>query len=438
MELSPACNGWCRGWRASCPSRPGSAGPGGPIVTGLGATIYQRLDRLGRISAEPDRLTRVFMSPEQRQASALVMDWMREAGMAARIDAIGNVVGRIEGDRPGLPCLMLGSHLDTVRNAGRYDGMLGVVTAIACVAELGGTSRDFAIEVVGFSDEEGTRFGAPLLGSRALAGTFDPALLDLADAEGVTMRRAIAAYGLDPGRIAEATRRRDEILAYVELHIEQGPVLERLGLPLGCVTGISGSSRLKVALSGVAGHAGTVPMDGRQDALAGAAECVLAVESACSGVPGLVGTVGMIQALPGAINVVPGGATFTIDLRAPEDATRKDALARLVALIEDIARHRGLGLKVETVSESPAAPCAPWLITQVHAAIATLGLPVHDLPSGAGHDGMAICAIADIGMIFVRCAGGVSHNPAEAITVEDADLGARALLSFIKAFRAKG
>ena len=223
---------------------------------------------------------------------------MREAGMSARLDAIGNVVGRYEGRTPGAPCLMLGSHLDTVRNAGKYDGMLGVVAAIDCVHTLNarGTRLPFAIEVVGFADEEGVRFGSTLLGSRAVAGTFDPKLLDNRDKDGTSMREALTAFGLDPERTGDAARRRADILAYAELHIEQGPVLEAEGLPVGVVTAINGANRFTVEIEGMAGHAGTVPMTLRRDALAAAAECVLAIESRCGREPELVGTVGKLEA----------------------------------------------------------------------------------------------------------------------------------------------
>ena len=247
--------------------------------------ICDRCDALARHSEQPDGLTRVFLSPEQRAVTDLVRGWMGEAGMDTRIDAIGNVIGRYEGEHPGLPCLMLGSHLDTVRDAGKYDGMLGVVTAIECVADLSARAvrLPFAIEVIGFADEEGVRFSATLLGSRAVAGTFDPAWLDKSDQDGTTMRSALKASGLDPARVGDAARRRDDVLAYVELHIEQGPVLEAEGLPVGVVTAISGGNRFNVEVAGMAGHAGTVPMPLRRDALAAAAECALAIERIARG-----------------------------------------------------------------------------------------------------------------------------------------------------------
>lgn len=402
-----------------------------------GAALMERLDRLGAISEEPGRLTRTFLSPAQRAASDLVLGSMREAGMTAREDAIGNVIGRYEGERPGLPALVLGSHLDTVRDGGKYDGMLGVVAAIACVADLNrrGVRLPFAIEIYGFGDEEGVRFGATMLGSRAVAGTFGPDLLQRPDDRGITLAQALLAYGLDPADLAGAARRRDEIIAYVELHIEQGPVLERLGLAAGCVSAISGATRLMVTITGVAGHAGTVPMTDRQDALAAAASCILAVEARCDREDGLVGTVGRIEVTPGAINVIPGEAKISIDIRAPDDRQRSRAVADVLAAIGRVGKARRVAIAIETIHEMPAAPCAPWLTAQIDAALGRAGLnPVH-LPSGAGHDGMALIGLCDIAMIFVRCAGGISHNPAESITAADAEIGARLLLDFIEHFQ---
>jgi allantoate deiminase len=404
-----------------------------------GARILERCDELARCSEQADALTRVYLSAEQRAANELVLSWMHEAGMTARLDAAGNVVGRYEGKRSGLACLMLGSHLDTVRDAGKYDGMLGVVAGIECVASLHASGRrlPFAVEVVGFADEEGVRFNATLLGSRAVAGTFDPANLDRVDAAGKTMREAMQDFGLDPATIARAARRREDVLAYAELHIEQGPVLEDEGLALGAVTAINGGNRFAIELVGMAGHAGTVPMHLRRDALAAAADCVLAVERICSAEPDLVGTVGKIEALPGAINVIPGRTRFSLDVRAPTDDQRQRAVAAVRAAFAEIAQRRRVDLDIKPVWDAKTAACAPWLQQQFAAAIEGEGLPVRHLPSGAGHDGMAMIAIADIGMLFVRCKGGVSHNPAEAITLEDAEVAARALLRFIQNFQPK-
>ncbi len=398
--------------------------------------ILQRCEALARHSELAGGLTRVFLSPENRAVNELALGWMREAGMGARLDAIGNVAGRYEGERPGLPCLMLGSHLDTVRNAGKYDGMLGVVTAIECIDSLHAKQKrlPFALEVVGFGDEEGVRFGTTLLGSRAVAGKFDFETLKLKDGKGTSLEKALTDGGFDPQKIPQAAKKKGEVLAYVELHIEQGPVLEAEGLALGVVTAINGFSRLRVTLGGMAGHAGTVPMHLRRDALAAAAECVLAVERIGRGAPELVATVGKIDALPGAINVIPGEVVFTVDVRAPKNDLREKAVAEIRQSFSSLCEKRKISMSIEDLQSQGVAACAPWLMQQMDAAVAAQGLKVRRLPSGAGHDGMALQAIADIGMLFVRCKGGVSHHPAEAITAEDAAAGAQALLHFMENF----
>jgi allantoate deiminase len=404
----------------------------------LGDEIVARIGELAAITETPQHLARVFLTPEHRKAADLILSWMREAGMSAHLDAIGNVCGRYEGERPGLPCLMLGSHYDTVRDAGKWDGPLGVITAIACVADLNrrGERLPFAIEIVGFADEEGVRFASTLLGSRAVAGTFDESVVATRDRAGVSMREALVQFGLDPDHIGKAARTRRELLGYVELHIEQGPVLEEKGLPVGVVTAIAGATRLAASLTGVAGHAGTVPMALRRDALSGAAECIVAIEEFCkTDASGLVGTVGYIGAMPGATNVIPGKVSFTMDIRAPSDMHRKRAVADIVRWIEAIAKRRELALQIDVTHENRSVPCAPWLQSQIAGAVAAEGYAVFELPSGAGHDGMAMVDIADIGMIFVRCRGGISHNPAEHVEPADADTGARVLLRFIENFR---
>ena len=398
--------------------------------------VLSHCDALGRLSEMEGGLTRVFLSPQQREANALVLQWMRDAGMSAAVDAIGNCVGRYEGDAPGRPCLMLGSHLDTVRDAGKYDGMLGVLCAIECVGALhaSGTRLPFAIEVVGFGDEEGVRYGSTLLGSRAVAGTLDLALLDKPDAEGISMRDALQGFGLDPAKVPGVARTRDQVLAYAELHIEQGPVLEAKGLPVGVVTAINGGNRFAIEITGMAGHAGTVPMGLRRDALAAAAECVLAVERIAASMPDVVGTVGRIEAQPGAMNVIPGKAKFSVDVRAPTDDRRRAAIAAIRDAFDAIAKRRDVDLAISLLWEAKTAPCTADMQRQIAAAIEGEGVPVHHLPSGAGHDGMAIIDIAPIGMLFVRCKGGISHNPAEAVTLADVETGLRVFARFIGSF----
>jgi len=404
----------------------------------LGEEIVSRIHQLAAISETPNNLTRIFLTPELRAAADLILTWMREAGMSAHLDAIGNVCGRYEGDRAGLPCLMLGSHYDTVRDAGKWDGPLGVITAISCVADLNkrGKRLPFAIEVTAFADEEGVRFASTLLGSRAVAGTFNEGVLATKDAAGIPMREAMVQFGLDPDHIGAAARVRGELLAYIELHIEQGPVLEAKNLPVGVVSAIAGATRLAAKLTGMAGHAGTVPMALRRDALAGAAECIAAIERLClEDDGGLVGTVGYIHASPGATNVIPGQAHFTIDMRAPTDLRRNRSVAEMVRRIEAIAKTRNLALQLDVTHENRTVPCVPWLKEQVAAAVAAEGYPVFELASGAGHDGMAMVDIADVAMIFVRCRGGISHHPDEHVEPDDADAGARVLLRVIENFR---
>ena len=412
----------------------------GPQTFSLGDEIVARINQLGTISETPEHLARVFLTREHRAAADLILGWMRSAGMAAELDAIGNVCGRYEGEVKGLPCLMLGSHYDTVRDAGKWDGPLGLITAISCVADLHRRARrlPYAIEVTGFADEEGVRFASTLLGSRAVAGTFVESVLNVRDRDGISMRQALTQFGLDPEHIGAAARAPAELLAYVELHIEQGPVLEAKGLPVGVVSAIAGATRLAARLTGIAGHAGTVPMALRRDALTGAAECITTIEELCrTDEGGLVGTVGYIHASPGATNVIPGQAHFTIDLRAPTDVHRRKAVTDIVRQIEAVAKRRQLALQVDVTHENRTVPCAPWLKAQVADAVSAEGYPVFELPSGAGHDGMAMIDIADVAMLFVRCRGGISHHPDEHVELADADAGARVLLRLIENFRPK-
>jgi allantoate deiminase len=394
--------------------------------------ILARLDALAELTDEPGRLTRLAFSPALKAANARVLGWMREAGMTAEVDAAGNLVGRYEGEAPGAPALMLGSHLDTVRDAGRFDGMLGVVTAIAVVERLARSGRrlPFAVEIVGFADEEGVRFGSTVLGSPAMAGLLPPDWTERRDFDGVSAGEALAAFGFDPAAIAAASRAADPPFAYLELHIEQGPVLESLGTALGCVTAIAGATRLAVAVTGLAGHAGTVPMSQRRDALAAAAECVLAVERLCT-VPDIVGTVGHLRVHPDATNVIPGGADFSIDIRSQDDGLHRSTVDAVLAECRRIAARRNVELSSVVTSETAATPCSPRLIRAISGALEAQGGPVPMLASGAGHDGIAMSAITEIGMIFLRCAGGISHHPAENVTAADIERGLDALFDTV-------
>jgi len=406
----------------------------------FGPALMARLDEFAAFTDEPGVLTRFYLSPAHRRAADCLIGWMEEAGMTARLDAAGNVVGRYEGAQPGAPALLLGSHIDTIRNAGKYDGNYGVLAALAAVEALhrAGTRLPFAIEIVGFGDEEGVRFPVTMTGSRALAGRLDPAVLKLCDAEGVSIAEALTGFGGDPAALEGCARRPEELLAYVELHIEQGPVLEAAGLPAGIVTAINGASRFEVTLSGQSGHAGTVPMVLRRDAVAAAAEMILAIERLALETPDLVATVGRVSAQPGVVNVVPGGASFTIDLRSPSDAVRDAATGRLTEALGAIGERRRIGVVLRRTHDAAATACAPFLVTQLEAATRRAEVPVQRLPSGAGHDAMVIAALAPVGMLFLRCRDGLSHHPDESITAEDAGLGVRILLDFLRHFRLPG
>jgi hydantoinase/carbamoylase family amidase len=403
----------------------------------FGDSILARAEQLAAITQDAPRLTRAYLTPEHRQAGELIASWMREAGMEVHWDALGNVVGRYEGAVADAPVLMTGSHLDTVRNAGRYDGLFGILSPIACVADLHrrGLRLPVAIEVVAFGDEEGVRFGVTLIGSKAMAGAFNPAWLDATDADGRSMRDALREFGGDPEAVASVDRRDKGVVAFIESHIEQGPVLLDAGLSLGVVTAIAGASRIRCVVTGLAGHAGTVPMPARQDALAAASEMVLALERHCTVHPGLVGTVGRLSVLPGAVNVIPQDVEFTVDLRSGVDATRRAALEALRAEFAAIAARRRVELAFEPFFELTASPCDDRLQQQFADAIAAQGLPVRHLPSGAGHDAMSFPAVCPIAMLFVRCGnGGISHHPDETMTLEDADAATEVLLRFIEHF----
>jgi allantoate deiminase len=386
-------------------------------------TAMARCDILGAISEEPDRLTRQFAGDAMRRAHQEVSAWMREAGMTVRHDNIGNLRGRYDAATPGGGTLILGSHLDTVRDAGKYDGPLGVVVAIAAMQRLhdAGARMPFAVDVVAFADEEGMRFSSTYLGSRALAGTFDTADLERTDDRGVTIAEAVRAFGGDPARIGEDRWGDGKVLGYCEVHIEQGPVLEARGLPVGIVSAIAGQARYRITFTGRAGHAGTVPMAARRDALAAAAELVLAVEADARSHDGLVATVGQLAVLPGAANVIPGEVTLTLDIRHPEDSVRHERTRLLLERTEEIAARRNIEVAVSLLGENPSVPCSPRFTSLLAKAMGDLDLHVLHLASGAGHDAVVMATLTDIAMLFVRCKGGVSHNPAE--SVETADVG---------------
>jgi len=400
-----------------------------------GARVMARLDAFAAYTDEPGRLTRLFLSDAHRRAAAAFIGWCGEAGLAARIDAAGNVVARYEGRRKGAPALMLGSHIDTVRDAGRYDGNYGALAALAVVEALsaGGGRLDHAIEIVAFGDEEGVRFRSTLTGSRALAGAYLEEALDQRDTSGVAMRDALKAFGGDPDKAGSI--RANSAAAFVEVHIEQGPVLEAEGLPLGVVTAINGATRLEVGVDGMAGHAGATPMSLRRDALTAAAEMTLAIEARARRETDLVATVGRLEVWPGATNVIPGHVQFSIDLRAPDDERRSVALADIKARIDAIAAGRGVRASLAKTHDANAFVCDPRIVAGITRAVEQLGVPARLLSSGAGHDTMVMGGLCPAGMLFVRCKGGISHNPLESITVEDCAFGLAALTRFARDFQ---
>lgn len=380
-----------------------------------------RCDALAPISEEPDRLTRRYGTPALRRTQDAVAGWMTAAGLATRRDAVGNLIGRLEGADPSAGTLLLGSHLDSVRDAGKYDGPLGVLVALAAVEGVvaRGDRLPFAIELPAFADEEGLRYGTAYLGSSAYTGALDPANLATVDSDGVPLADAIRAFGGDPDAIrAEHPPSRD-LLGYVEVHIEQGPTLEAMDLPVGVVSAIAGRNQIHAAFAGEAGHAGTVAMDRRRDALAAAAELVLAAEEIARGTDQLVATVGRIAAEPGAANVIPGRARLTIDLRHPDEAVRAEARRRLRDRAESIAERRRVDLSWDVVNDNGAVAMDPALAGLLARAVEDAGYIVHRLPSGAGHDPVMLAPVCPVAMLFVRCAGGVSHNPAESVTTQD-------------------
>jgi len=385
-------------------------------VTGTAADVLARCAMLGEISEEPDRLTRRVATQALAKAGEVVARWMEDAGMTTRRDAVGNVIGRHGGgERP----LVLGSHLDTVPNAGTFDGPLGIVAAIAVVERLaaGGPQPSCPVEVVAFADEEGTRFGTSYLGSAAYVGAFEPAWLDHVDGEGITLRDAIRALGGEPESALEASA--PGLSGYLEIHIEQGPVLEREGLPVGVVTAIAGQTRARIVLTGEAGHAGTLPMDARHDALAAAAEAVLAVERHGRAEPGLVATVGALALSPNVANVVAGEVRMLLDMRHADDGVRRRAAEEVRADVEGIAAARGVDATWTTRYDTPAAVLDATLRGRLADALQLQGIPVRDLVSGAGHDAVVLSRICPAAMLFVRCAGGISHDPGESVSEQD-------------------
>jgi len=403
----------------------------------------ERIESLGKISEDRGQLTRRFGSAAMQQANRLVGSWMRQSGMRVRQDAIGNLIGHypatLSAPRSS-KALLIGSHLDTVVNAGKFDGPLGVLVGIACVEWLRETRTElpFAVEVVGFADEEGVRFQSTYLGSRVMAGTLRSEELRLTDAKGITMADAIQNFGGNPRALRAAKLDRKRLLGYVEVHIEQGPVLEDKNLSVGVVTGICGQARYRLRFKGRAGHAGTVPMALRRDALCAAAEFALAVEAEAKRTKGLVATVGMLQLRPGASNVIPGEVSLTLDMRHSHDSIRHRAERRLEGKARRIAHARKVDVSISRVHFADSVACDGRLSRLLEDAIGENQSRIIRLPSGAGHDAAAMADIAPMAMLFVRCKGGISHHPDESVKTQDVAMAISVMEDFINSLAGHG
>ncbi|MDB6166371.1 MAG: hyuC [Lacunisphaera sp.] len=419
--------------------------------------LLRMLDELGRVTDEPGKLTRTFLSPAMRRANRLVGSWMREAGLQVREDAVGNLIGRLpaagaslvgaRGRRQATPLqvktLLLGSHLDTVRDAGKFDGPLGVLLPIVALAGLKrrGVTLPFHVEVLGFAEEEGVRFASAYLGSKGYCGKLSATDLTICDADGISVGEAIKRWN---GPTTTRSGKRvgvnalhlkppvtSNLLGYVEVHIEQGPVLEAKQLAVGVVSAIAGQSRFKLTWTGKAGHAGTTPMALRQDALAGAAEFALAAEKLARATAGLLATVGSLTVFPGAANVIPGEVVHTLDVRHAKDSARRAALFKLGRLGHQVAAKRGLKIAWQRTQDNGAVACSPALTATLARSVQAVQGKSLALVSGAGHDGVVMSALAPVAMLFVRCRDGLSHHPDEYASAKDLEIALRVTVDFL-------
>lgn len=384
----------------------------------LAQEVIARCQKLARFSEDSAGTRRTFLSAPMHDCHREISSWMTALGMSVWVDAVGNLRGVYPGTSPGAPRMLMGSHLDTIPNAGAYDGILGVALAVGLVESLAGRKLPFGIEVFGFSEEEGVRFGVPFIGSRALVGRVDEELLGRKDQNGVSVRKAIQDFGLDPNEISKAALREDS-LGFLEFHIEQGPVLESLGRPLGVVDAIVGQNRLEFTFSGQANHAGTTPMNLRHDAISAAAEWIVGVETVARRTLGIVATVGFVEAKPGATNVIAGEARATLDIRHAADRERTEALDELIRQAHTSAARRGVTVKWRTLLAQHAVEMNPFLAGQIEQAMQKASCEAHRMASGAGHDAMILAEKVSAAMIFLRTPGGISHDPSESVHLDD-------------------
>jgi len=398
----------------------------------LTTEVLDRCETLARFSEEPGRLTRTFLRPPVRDVHERLTAWMREAGLTVRVDAIGNLIGRMRGRSDDAGVFVIGSHIDTVPDAGKYDGALGVLLGVAAAKALAGHEFERTLDVVAFSEEEGVRFRTPYLGSRAVCGRFDADLLTLTDTNGVSLAHAVRDFGLDSTRLPEAAYRRGEVAGYFEAHIEQGPLLESAGRAVGVVKAIVGTSRLSVRFTGRSGHAGTLPMRQRRDALAAAAEFVVTVERYARASETLRATVGQLVVVPGAINVVPGEARLTLDVRGPQDSVRERAVNHFRQRAEEIAEERGLTVVIDSLGDHPAVALDKALTNRLSNAVCAGGHAPVVMDSGAGHDAAIMAGLCPATMLFLRSPGGISHHPDESVLPEDVRTALGVMVRFLQ------
>ncbi|WP_321276879.1 allantoate amidohydrolase [Thiomicrorhabdus indica] len=390
--------------------------------------IIQRCDELARVSDIPDSISRVFLGPSYKDGLKLVNSWMLEEGLETYFDPVGNLIGRLACDEEKAPTLMIGSHLDTVPNAGRFDGILGVMVGLDVVYRIQkeNLKLPFHLEIIGIGDEEGVSFNASMLGSKALVDGWNDSTLELMNTEGKTLHEALVDQGFDADNYQQASRKKDNLIGYWEVHMEQGPVLEKEELPIGIVTAIAGARRFKVTVEGDAGHAGTVPMNLRHDALTTAAEIILMIEKQAQQ-NGIVATVGKLNCYPNAVNVIPGTVEFTVDIRSEDDALRERIMNLVFMYSEGMGLQRNVQVYWNEYHFAPATQCHPEFRVLFEQAIAEQGIHVRSLVSGAGHDAMTLAAITNVAMLFVRCKGGISHHPDEYVSQEDADIASETI-----------
>jgi allantoate deiminase len=397
----------------------------------LAEEALARCEVLAGYTEEPNRITRTFLCEAMHEVHQCLGEWMREAGMDVRVDTIGNLIGHYPAEHKDAPLFLMGSHLDSVPNAGKYDGVLGVLLAVAAVKALGAKRLPYALEVLGFCEEEGIRFRTPYLGSLAVCGRLDPALLKRTDADGVSLESAMRNFGLDPERLPEAAYSSRRLLGYLEVHIEQGPILDTQNLPLGVVESITGQSRLWLRFEGQPGHAGTLPMELRRDALVAAADFVVLVEQLARSLEGLRATVGGLTVIPGAVNVVPGLVRLSLDVRHPQDACREKANAALLERGAALAKGRGVAFGVDQVEQHAAVPADTRLTDLLAQSARAVGYAPRRMVSGAGHDAAVMASLTPMTMLFVRSPGGVSHHPAEAVLLSDVQAALEVLGVFL-------